>query len=635
MAETQIPMLAEHQAPEQTTAGPGGYTPSLEERKALKLVNSLFEKAKKHRKKYDEHWLDYYKMFRGKQWKEQRPSYRHSEVINFVFQAIQSSVPILTDSRPRFEFFPQEPQDTEFAKLLTDVSASDWERGNWSYRLAEMVYDAHIVGTGLVELCFDQKARYGVGQIDFDTKDPFYFFPDPVATDINDKKSRFMIYAEPVELETLKRDYPEHRDHFKPDLIDLIQGDKNDLDQVRYKSPTDNKTILEGTSAYEAQERNQCLKITAWVKSDEFVELEKTRMNDAGLEEKYFEQRLKYPNGRKIVVAGGVVCEDAPNPYEDGLFPYARLVNYILPREFWGMSDVEQLKSPQKIFNKLVSYALDVLTLMGNPIWVVDTNAGVDTDNLFNRPGLVVETDDINKVRREEGVNLQPYVLQLIDRMAQWFDSIAGSNDVTRGVRPEGITAASAITSLQEAAQTRLRLKSRNLDACLQNSGQLYKNRVFQFYSAPRIIRITNDANAQSFFKLHIENRPVMDEKGQPTEETQRVATVRPYNQDEQGNFAEALNAKEYIIKGDFDVKVATGSSLPFAKAEKSNLAFKLMEAGAIDEIELLKAVEYPNAEGVWARVQQRNMEKAQAEMAMKAGPMAPPAPSAPPAPPV
>jgi hypothetical protein len=642
MSESQTPFLGEHQAPEQETAKAGNstYSPSIEERQAIKLVNSLFDKAKRHRKKYDENWLEYYKFFRGKQWKEQRPTYRHSEVINFIFQAIQSVVPILTDTRPRFEFYPQEPQDTELAKILTDVSASDWERGNWLLKLCENLYDSHIVGAAFGEMCFDPKARLGLGQIDFDTGDPFYCFPDPKAHDINDKRGRFFIYAEPEDIETLRREYPEHRDHFKGDLIDLIQGDKTDLDQVRYKSPVDPKTVVEGGSAYEAGHRNQALKITCYLQSDEFVEIEKERRGDDGSALlgpdgqpiKYFEQRLKYPNGRRIIVAGGVLVEDGPNPYEDGLIPYARLVNYILPREFWGMSEVEQLKSPQKIFNKLVSYALDVLTLMGNPIWKVGTNSGVDTDNLFNRPGLIVECDDITQVQREEGVALQPYVLQLIDRMAQWFDSISGANDVTRGVRPEGITAASAITSLQEAAQTRIRQKSRNLDAYLQSLGQLYKNRVFQFYSAPRIFRLTNDQNVTQYFKFHIENRPGMDEAtGEPDGTTQKIATVRPFTQTEQGGYLESPDAREFLIRGDFDVKVSTGSSLPFAKAEKANLAFKLKEAGALDELELLKAVEYPNAEGVWEAVKARQMEMMQAQAAAQP-PSMPPGGAPPPA---
>ena len=620
MSEQNVPVLSEHEGRNAGSTNPSGYTPSPEEKKAIKLVQRLFEKAKKHRSKYDEHWLDYYKMFRGKQWKEQRPSYRHAEVINFIFQNIQSQIPILTDSRPRFDFLPQEPSDIEFAKILSQVSESDWEQNNWLLKLAENLYDSHFYGAALASMEYDARKKMGLGAICYGVSDPMYCFPDPNATDVNER-SEYFIYAEPVDIEILKKEYPDKKDFIKPDLIDLIQGEKTDLDQVRFKSPVDNKTIIEGTSAYEANYRNQALKITAWLKDDDFEDVEKTRPLEDGSEEKYYEQRLKYPNGRKICIASGVLLDDGPNPYDDGLFPYARLVNYVLPREFWGISEVEQLSSPQKIFNKLVSYALDVLVLMGNPIWKVGTGSGVDTDNLFNRPGLIIEAEDISQVQREEGVQLQPYVLQLIDRMQDWFQEVGGRTDVTQGVNPSGVTAASAISSLQEAAQTRIRQKSRNLDAFLQNLGQLYKNRVFQFYSAPRIVRLTNKDDSQKYFKLHIERIE------QPEGGYSRKATVRGYTMGEDGRYTEDLEAREYLLRGDFDVKVSTGSSLPFAKAEKASMAFKMMEAGAIDELELLKAVDWPNAEGVYQEVQARQKQRAMDKMQMEAQAAAPPAP--------
>jgi hypothetical protein len=622
MAETTTSLLSEHQAPELNTTNPGGYTPTAEEKKLIKLVNSLYAKAKRHRKKYDEHWLDRYKMFRGKQWREQRPTYRHSEVINFVFQAIQSVIPILTDSRPKFDYLPQNPMDAEIASILSEVATSDWEKNNWLMILAEILYDAHFYGTGFGGMDYHKDPKNPSGGICFESKDPFYCFPDPNARDINDRRSRYFIYAEPVDIDILKREYPDKKDYIKADLIDLVQGDKTDLDQVRFKSPTDNKTILEGTSAYDVDHKDQALKITAWIQSEEFDEEEQKTAGPDGVEQVSYIQKLRYPTGQRVVMAGGVICENGPNPYEDGLVPVSRCVNYILPREFWGISEIEQLESPQKIFNKLISFALDVMTLMGNPIWVVGTGAGVDTDLLVNRPGLVVETDNPDQIRREEGVQLQPYVLQLIDRMQTWFDGISGANDITRGVQPGGVTAAAAISDLQDAAQTRLRQKSRNIDAFLQSQGALYKNRAFQFYSAPQVIRLTENENAQKYFKFYIESQE------QPDGTVQKVATMRPYNRDDTGAYHEDPQAKQFIIQGDFDVRVTTGSSLPFAKTQKMNVAIQMFDRGAIDEPELLKAADYPNWEAVWARVDERNKMKAQQAAQMEAAKKAPQAPA-------
>lgn len=611
MSEEIIPVLGEHEnARALNSSGPATYNPTDAEKDAIKLVQRRYERAKAHRKKYDQHWRDYYKMFRGKQWKEQRPSYKHSEVINMIFQNIQSSVPILTDSRPRIEFTPEDPSDRELSEILNEVCESDWQRGNWSYKFTEQLYDGYFFSTGLGNVEYDAKARLGTGEITYKSTDPFYCFPDPNSTDVNEGGDYF-VHAEPVDVVKLKKEYPHLAEYIKGDLQDLTDsGNRTDLDYVRYKSPVDNHTILEGSTPNDLKEgKDKALKITLYEKSDEFDEHESTSIDPiTGEEKKEYEQRLRYPNGRKICIASGVLLSDGPNPFEDGKAPYFKWTNYILPREFWGISEIEQLESPQKIFNKLVSFSLDVLTLMGNPIWIVDNDAGIDTDNLVNRPGLVVEKNKGSEARREEGVQLQPYVLQMIDRMKSWFDDISGTNEVSRGVRPEGITAASAINSLQEAAKTRIRQKARNLDASLQSFGQLYLSRVFQFYTAPRVFRVTNNQSASKYFKFHIKNVPQEDGS------ISRVAVVRPYIENpETGQMSEDLQAKEYQIKGNFDVRVATGSSLPFAKQEKVNMAQMLFDRGAIDEPELLQSVDYPNWQVVWERVQARKAQQAAA----------------------
>lgn len=604
MAEQNIPVLQEHQSVEANTTSPTGYTPSADEKKAIALVERLFQKAKAHRKRYDESWPDYYKMFRGKQWKEQRPSYRHSEVINMIFQSIQSTVPIQTDARPKIEFLPQDPADREFADIMNEVCQADWESKNWLMTLTEVIYDSNFYGAGLSGCDFDHEANLGVGDISYESEDPLHCYPDPNAQDVN-KKSRFFILAKPVDLAEMKRQYPEKGKFVKSDVMDLVRDNKHDLDETHYKSPIDNKTVIEGSSPYDLGQKDQALKITCYLLSDDYDEEKKEEIDPVTgqVVKTEFIQKLKYPRGRKICVAGGVVLEDDHNPFEDGKFPYSRLLNYVLPREFWGISEVEQLQSPQKIFNKLISFALDVLTLMGNPIWVVDNDSGIDTDNLVNRPGLVVEKNKGSEARREEGVQLQPYVLQMADMVRGWFDGVSGANDVTRGVRPEGVTAASAISSLQEAAQTRLRLKSRNLDAYLQDFGQQYLSRVLQYRTAPQIYRLTNNENAQKYFRFYVKN----DEAGN------KYAVVQPFNQDPATGKLLEGTPNEYQLRGQLDVRVGTGSSLPFAKDDKFNQAERMFNMGVIDDEELLKTSDWPNWQAVLERV---NAKKAQAEQA-------------------
>lgn len=592
-------MNIDEHAPRNADEPTADYEPTPDETKALKYVETCFEKAKAWRSQYDRNWLDWYRFFRGRQWKDQRPNYRHAEVINFVFQSIQSTIPVLLDARPRIDYVPKEPSDFEFAELMSQLAESDWDQWAWSAILTEVIYDGHFYGAGLSSLTFNPEADFGAGAIEYESADPFHCYPDPDARDVN-RKARYFIHAEPLCVDEIKRRYPKKAEFVKADIQDMLKSERTETGRMEMRRPANEYFSLSRTgTSVDAVEKEKALLISMWCCDDDFDETEKEgEPDETGNPTTYYEQRKKYPNGRKIVVCNKVVLEDGPNPHEDGQFPFSRWVNYVLPREFWGISEIEQLESPQRIFNKLVSFALDVLTMTGNPVWIVSNDSDVDTDNLFNRPGLVIEKNPGSEVRREEGTQLQPYVLQLIDRMSQWFNDVAGTQDVTRGATPGSVTAASAISALQEAAQTRIRQKSRNIDTYLQFVGQQYASRALQYYSAPRVFRITSSDGAQKYFKAHF----------QKAEDGKHQAVVQRW-----GNGGYEL-PETYTLTGKLDTRVVTGSSLPFARAEREAKLYQLFDRGIIDTTEVLKGSDYPNWEAVAARMAEKAAQAAAAK---------------------
>jgi hypothetical protein len=601
-------LLSEHESRESPQGAGADYTPSPDEKKLIKQVERLFDKAKKHRAQYDQEWLDNYHFFRGKQWKEQRPSYRHSEVINFVFRTIQTLVPIQTDARPRFEFLPEEPSDYELSIIMNEASEADWTKKNWQTGLLEVVYDANLYGAGLSEVCVDKRTT----AIKYKSIDPFHCFPDPNATDVNEEAGYF-ITAVPTDTAKIKKDYPDKKEFIKADLQDMMKGSKTDTTPLKFRSPVDQKVVLEGGNSIDLTEKDKALLITCWMTpeycEDDYEEREKVMQDpETGAETREYEQIAKFPQGRKVVICNGVLLEDGPNPYEDGKIPFQRYVNYLLPREFWGISEVEQIKGPQKMFNKVFSFALDVLTLMGNPIWLIPTKSGVDPENLVNRPGLNVEYDNDSPPTRQEGVQLQPYVLQIADKLAEWIDSTSGSQDVTRGVQPTGVTAASAITALQESANTRVRLKARIMDGYLQQVGQAWASRLFQFRTAPELFRLTNEQGASKYFRMHVEPTTYADPQTGAQVEGKKVVH-QPYLENGQ---IDPTQAKEFQTRAIFDCRVSTGSSLPFNKAEKEQRLLAYFDRQIIDAEEVLKGSEYPNFEAVLARMEQKKMQEAQ-----------------------
>lgn len=588
---------------------------SSEEQETVRTVIRLFEKHKKYRSKYDRNWLHYYRMFRGDQWDGVKmPRHRQREVINMIWQTVQSSHSQQMDVRPRISFTAKEPSDQPFTEVLNDLVNADWDRQNWLVPLSEIVLDGYIYGIGLGSVGYDDDADYGMGSSTFQSEDPFYIYPDPNCSEVNGRYSEAFIKAEPLDTSLVRRMYPDRADHIKADVRDVLKSSKASINEFTYRATnTDldmpDLTVLRGSETSE----DKTMVITAYLKPHDTEELEEVIKSDENGEPLEIRTTTKkvYPFGRVIKVACGVVLEDTPHlPFQNGQFPFVKYVNYLLPREFYGVSEVEQLESPQRVFNKLINASLEIMGLMGNPVWVIDTASGINPRSLVNRTGLVVQKEPGSEVRREAGVQLSGSALSLIDRMETWFNNIAGSQDVARGQTPGSVTAASAIEALQEAARTRIKQKQRNLDAMVRNWGQLYADIVLEKYNKPRVFRVTNDQGSTKYFRFNTE-KVVVDGREMVK------AVVRDY-EDRDGVIIPAGEVKESLIADRFDVTVNTVSGLPFQQARKEERALTLFDRQIIDEQEVLDAVDYPNREAVLQRLEQRKQAEAEAAAAQQ-----------------
>lgn len=578
---------------------------SEEERQEVAKIMKRFYQYKKYRSRYDKRWMDYYKFFRGEHWSDRRPRWKSSEIVNLVWQVIQSQVPLQTDVRPKFSFLPTEPTDLQFANILEKVSDSDWEKNNWMMVVLETLYDAWIYGTGHSSMGYDATANYGIGCALFKSEDPFYCYPCPDSNNINDSESEGFFYARPIATDRLKQKYPKRADDIKADVVDFARKERTNLQAFSTNYFNSDREMPEGNygGSYESSDIPRTFVVEAFLKPATLVEDENDVEDESGTIKKEYTVRKKYPNGRHVVIANNMILLDEELPYEDNLIPFSKMVNYILPREYFGVSEIEQLEGPQRIFNKFLCFALDAWALTGNPVWICDTNAGIDSDEgIINVPGSIIEKNPGTEVRQVQGVGMNPALMPFLDRLVGWFNSVAGqSSDLSQGDAPGGVTAASAIEQLVRIARTRVRQKQRNLDSWLSDVGRQYINRVFQFYDVPKIYRITNDDGSQVFMRFRMEK----NEKGE------RVAVKSEFGQNPSGKIIEGPE-ETLIVKGNFDISVKTGSDLPFEQGDVERKALALFDRGIIDAEEVLERLEIPNRDRILTRMMERQQQAAQ-----------------------
>lgn len=588
------------------------YEAPSEDKDTVKMCNELLTRFKRARQHYDTTWQNNYEfVFGGKQWNLDRAAWRFSEVVNYTWSNMMTEVGIQTDARPRVQFVATEPSDFDFAKQLEKINDLNWKKYPWLQRVADAILLSKWVHVVHGEVCWNPELENGLGDIDFKILDPFYCYWDPIATDVDD--SRCFIYAAPVPTAKLKKLHPELAEEIKPNIEGIGQYNADGYVSTtsdRIRNTSVNVRSLRTYDKFGGEPMTFLERY--WIKDETVVEEEETKQDGS----KEYVTKLKYPGGRYIEKAGGLILCDGPIgyktkdgkivPYKDGRFPIAKLVCYSLPNEYAGENDVTHSRGPQKVLNYFWSHTLDQLKMSGNPITVIGASSGVDPDNVTNEPGLKILAQDVNQVKREPGVGLATGMQYINDQAKANLDQIYGLTDVMKGAVDPAIGSGVLFEGYAEAAQVRPRLKNRNLDQFLQKVGQLMLSRYLQFYTAPRVFRITNEQGFPEFVEFFIsKDREGRSFANSATTEIQDGEVI-------QG----PLQTQE--IKGVPDVEVTSGSSLPFAKVLRNRTALEYLNAGVIDAEEVLKSVDWPNYKQVLERMQKQAAEMAAAQGGVK-----------------
>ena len=238
-------------------------------------------------------------------------------------------------------------------------------------------------------------------------------------------------------------------------------------DEDLYNADVD-RPIVSTTGGPVSDDGHRAMVLECWLKDDSYELRE-----EMGVDEKpIIVPRFLYPRGRLIIVANGVVLVDDHNPYRDGEFPFVSMSGYETDDSPWDMGEVEQLEPIQRVINILESRFVDNARLMTNTVWVKSEDAGIAADKITNEEGAVYTIK--NPRARFERVPPQPlpqHYFTLYQQLQRNMETITGIHDITQGRRPVGITAATAISLLQEASQARIRDKAKNMEDAIRHLG--------------------------------------------------------------------------------------------------------------------------------------------------------------------
>ncbi len=539
----------------------------------VKFTNKLmglYEEAYVDRQQRAGNWETYNNFVRGRnQWPKRRPSYKVSALMNFMPSNLERKAALLTDTKPRIEIKPRKAGLDDTAIILTKCIDAVWDEREVAQKLVELALQTQTFGNSFTNTLYDRELDGGTGDIDIAVRDPRAVLIDPgVRRSYLLADGEYVILEDTMPLSVARDRWPKRSDLIKP------------APEFSMYTPQRNTSIVNRMLSHIWRPSRQ----------SDAVPSEIPR---CVIREFWIKDRSQLANGRprfrkqcrKVTMINDIIVSDGPNPYWDGYFPIDMIDWHIDMDSAWGWGDVELLKGPQELINKIVAVTVENAIMMSNAIWIGDADAlsKKDWEKLSNEPGSNVRVRPGKELKREPGVALPNHVFQLAEYFKSvGIDELSGMVDVMKGMRTGQVESGVAIESLQLMAQSLIRLKARALESLMKRIGQKLISRIFQFYTSDRILNMigTDDKFRQFGFV--------------------RSELVKRHSGREEDAFK------------DFQFMVVPGSSLAMSKMQKVMMATQLFQMGLIDELELLQTMDYPNAERVAAKAVKRRQEMMQ-----------------------
>ena len=602
---------------------------SEKDNSAVKMVQKIHGRLKKERAPISKDWPMYQRFYNGNQYRnntlnvtDDAPKKIGDNIkvpFNVMQASIQGMVPILTDLNPSFEALPDEPNDFKLALIFSDILEDFWRKHDMQIKLVEWVTDSLVIDSGIAKTVWNPELNSGIGDPECRVINPAMMWANFEATGFK-KSQGCKVVQERItkDVATWKRLFPDQAEFIRADTKTPTR-DGDGKESTGIQSPVDQVSQFDNQKDQASNDGDVAEALETWIDDDTMVEFEEEDENG----EKKKGLKKKFPNGRHIIVLDkqNLLLLDAENPYKgDDFNPYDILKDRVVPRQLWGEGEVRHSIDMQKLFNKLVNDIANYINKMGNP-WILNpAGSGIRNSRFTNQMALILSYNGQEKPTREFPPDLPAEYFNFVNFIEGFFRKIFGTGELSEGRRPAGIKSGDAIEALQEAEQTRLRLKERNQETFLSSVGTKVVARYMQFAREPRIVRTTGKEGWPSFFEFTIadtdaEGQPLKAENGADQVQVSKVPFKQMVNPETK--VQESLDRDEAGIEttdpsaGLMDIKVVSGTSAPFEKTKRKNEAFKLFQDGVITSKRLLEIIEFPNAEAAILEKQEEDKQLA------------------------
>jgi hypothetical protein len=453
------------------------------------------EKVRREECKFElfHRWMD---MYYGTHWQDSTPSYKPPVVINELRTLILSEANDLSESMLRM-YIQKDPRLGGRDKEAERAMRAIWSREQVDLKLLFAVCWALILGTGFLRVQWDPNGFKGLGDVIVDDIDPRFILPDPDA--IDDRRWSFVIVEQPMDLMEIRRLFPVEGKRVPPEdhwsIRDrTLAGPPGNISWASYEGPMSSSTLIGKTIKGYKKARARVL--DCFVKDDSYetvvepeTDSDGNYLRDQKGEYIYKESiKSKYPNGRRIIGANGVILFDGPNPNPRDDFGILRVVLEPTLGRFWSQGFVQQTAELQLAADKLMSSIVENAIRLNNGIIVAGTNTGVDWESFTGMPGQIVTINQGSQFDIKYPPPMPPDMVQAPWRMLDMQRRILGFQESRAGMASKGNVSAELTETEISQAQGPTRLRGRMLYYTVQRLAEMIFARMANGYLTPRVI---------------------------------------------------------------------------------------------------------------------------------------------------
>ena len=293
------------------------------------------------------------------------------------------------------------------------------------------------------------------------------------------------------------------------------------------------------------------------------------------VKEIYIKPNNRFRDGATCMWAGDEILwfkEGWPYKYaKEYEYPFTKL-DHIPTGRFYAESTIVDLISLQKEYNRTRSQIIEAKNRMSKP-QIMAVKGSVDAKKVTSEPGLIIFVQPGYPMPVPLQLqNLPNYVIEEVNRIQADMNDISSQHEITKGQTPPGVTAATAISFLQEQDDSKLHTTISSIEEGVERLSRHFLSHVSQFWTFPRLVRVVGEN--------------------------------------------EQFEAYEYAskdLKGNVDYVVEAGSATPTSRAAKQAFITELMKNGWITPQQGLRFLDMAETGRMYNELQ-KNIKHAQRE---------------------